>query len=311
MRFALAVAMFATTAFAGEPVLGAGESALQSAAATDAGVVAPELGPDAGVPAPLGETVVTDTKQWAEAKPVGAYNQPSWTDRRRFPGTRVYVAPPGTFTFEFWLENKTPFDGGDVRFRSLYEVAIGLGHRLQLDLYLRTEQKGGDAMRVESERVELRWALADWGVIPGNPTLYLEWIRQTEGPMKGEVKVLLGDSFSERLYWGLNLFYERELWGSDQAHEYGLTGGLSYSLIANKLSLGVETRLEIIDTRASRPAPLEVEFLLGPTMAWRPVPQMHVLLVWFLGAGFERPDPMTAFSGRALMQPTLVAGWRF
>jgi hypothetical protein len=58
---------------------------------------------------------------------------------------------------------------------------MGLGHRLQLDLYLQTEQAGHQApLEIGAEKVELRWALADWGVIPLNPTLYAEFVRNND-----------------------------------------------------------------------------------------------------------------------------------
>jgi hypothetical protein len=314
----LATVLLAFTALGGEPVLGTGDAARATAETPnpDARPVNPpsmqaqSAETQSTDAESQGGTVVIGEREWAEDRRSGAYRQPAWTDRRRFPGTRVYVAPPGSFTFEFWLENRTPFDGDPVRWRTLYEVAVGLGHRLQLDFYMRTEQLGLDVMRVESERIELRWALADWGSIWGNPTIYLEWIRKTKGPMKGEVKVLLGDSITSRLYWGANVLYERELWGDDQTQEYGATGGLSYSLIENKLSLGGEFRLKFLDVRRSRPAPTEIELLAGPTMMWRPVPQAHLLLVWFLGSGFKRDDGLSAFTSRLMMQPTLVLGWR-
>lgn len=301
MRRAVILVLFGavSTAFAGEPVGAAGDAARQRASAP----------PEPDEPA-KGETVVIGPRVWGDAAPVGPYQQPKWTDRRRFPTTRVYVAPPGTFTFEYWLETKAPLDGGDVRLRSLFEVTLALPKRLQLDLYLRTQQVGTGPMVFESERVELRWALADWGVIPGNPTLYLEWIRPAERPMKLEGKLLLGDAFTERLYWGLNLFYERELWGA-QAQEYGVTGGLSYSLLENVLGAGAEFRVELVDDRTARPSPLEMEFLAGPSLSWRPLPQANVLVVWLVGAGFERSDPATPFSARGIMQPTVIAGWRF
>lgn len=300
MRTAFLLVLAASAALAGEPVGAAGDAARQSAASSQ---------PAPDEPA-KGETVVIGPRVWGDAAPVGPYQQPKWTDRRRFPGTRVYVAPPGTFTFEYWLETKVPLNGDDARLRSLFEVTLALPKRLQLDLYLRTQQEGTGPMVVESERVELRWALADWGVIPGNPTLYLEWIRQTVGPMKLEAKLLLGDSLTERLYWGLNVFYERELWGA-QAQEYGVTGGLSYSLLENVLGVGAEFRVELVDDRTARPSPLELEFLAGPSISWRPLPQATVLLVWLVGPGFERPDPATPFAARGVMQPTVIAGWRF
>jgi hypothetical protein len=258
---------------------------------------------------PSGETTIQAPRVWEESERGGAYQQPKWTERRRFPGTRIYVAPPGSASFEFWLENKTPI-GGNNRLRTLYELSFGLGHRLQLDLYLRTQAKGEGPMEIESERIELRYAFADWGVIPGNPTLYLELIRPTSGPMKAEVKLLFGGELSSRLYWGLNLFFERELWGTKQVNEYGFTGGVSYSLSESKFSLGVETRLELVDIRDRRFSPDEIEFLIGPTMVWRPIPQANVLLVWFVGPGLER-EPGEAYKTSFVMQPTLVAGWKF
>ncbi|MCA9565315.1 MAG: hypothetical protein KC561_17575, partial [Myxococcales bacterium] len=113
-----------------------------------------------------------------EEEPIGDYGQPRWTAHRRFPMTRVYVRPAGMIDFEWWLETKLNLsDTNDVRHRSQYEFEFGLGHRLQLDLYLATQQKGHDgAFELYQEKVELRWALADWGEIWGNPTLYWELV---------------------------------------------------------------------------------------------------------------------------------------
>lgn len=280
---ALLVVLVAGVSSAAEPVVGAGHAAEQQQ------------------PPSTGETTVV--------APRGT-QQPGWTERRLFPGTRIYVAPAGSATFEFWLENKTPF-GKDNRLRTLYELALGLGHRLQLDLYVRTQADGLGAMFLESERLELRWALADWGVIPGNPTVYLEWIRQTAGPMKGEVKLLFGGELSPRVFWGVNLFYERELWGTDQTQEYGVTAGLTFAALPDHFSLGGELRVELVDTRTRRFNPDGIEVLVGPTFAWRPVPAAHVLLVWFLGPELERSAPDAPYAPVFVMQPTLVAGWRF
>jgi hypothetical protein len=291
MRSLALVAFAPLLCAAGEPVSAAGQEAASSARP----------------PAP--ETTVIE-KRDDELAPIGPYQQPKWTDRRRFPGVRLYVAPPGAATFEFWGEGKITSDGEPSRLRTMYEVSFGLGYRLQIDLYLRTQSDGADVLRVESERIELRWALADWGVLWGNPTLYLEYIRQTEGPHKAEVKVLLGGALSPRLFWGANLFFETELWG-EQAHEFGVVAGVAYSLLDSKLSLGAETRVELVDTRAARFSPLEVEWLIGPTLSWRPVPQAHLLLTAYAGPGFSRGVATDAFSARFVLQPTLVLGWRF
>jgi len=261
-------------------------------------------------PKKVPSTTVTEPRVFADDTKVGPYQQPEWTERRHFPGTRVYVAPP-VATFEWWLENKTPFDGTDMRWRSMFEFSFGLGHRLQLDFYLRTEQFGEKPAYLESERVELRYAFADWGKIPGNPTLYLEWIRQELGPMRGEVKLLFGGDFTERLYWGFNLFFERDLYGPLPGQEYGLNAGLSYALIERTLSLGAEVQVELEDAKRHHGDPDSIEILLGPSIVWRPVKQAHVLLVWFVGPAFERANVTEPRNGHSLMQPTLVAWWRF
>ena len=287
---------------------------LAAALAADPTPLAPEAArEDQAAPAAapkLPTTTVSESHLWPDARPVGPYGQPEWTDRRHFPGTRVYVAPPGA-TFEYWVENKTPFDGEDVRWRGLFELSFGLGHRLQLDLYLTTVQFAQQPLSLESEKVELRYALADWGKLWGNPTLYLEWTRQTAGPMRGEVKLLLGGDLTERLYWGFNFFFERDLYGGAQSQEYGVNGGLSYSLLASKLSLGAEVQVELEDAKHHHGDPDSIEILVGPSLAWRPVPSAHLLLVWFVGPAIERASPGADRTAHSLMQPTLVAGWRF
>ena len=62
----------------------------------------------------------------------------------------------------------------------------------------------------QSFNVELRWALADWGKIWGNPTLYAEYKFADEhwGPDVYEFKLLLGDQFAPRWHWGVNFVWE-------------------------------------------------------------------------------------------------------
>lgn len=285
--------LVAAGAWAGEPVVGAAAASSQQAGTTQ-----------------TRETTVVGDRLRDEETTVGPYRQPKWTDRRRFPGVRLYVAPPGAASAEFWLETRVPA-GDDARVRTVYELSFGLGHRLQLDLYLRTESSGLAPMYLESERVELRWAIADWGVLPGNPTIYLEWIRPTAGASKGELKLLLGGALASQLFWGLNLFFERELWGPRQAQEYGLTAGFAWSLLDSRLSVGAETRIELTDTRWSRPSLTGVEVLVGPTVSWRPVSSAHLLLVWYVGPTLERVTTGVPLTARFVTQPTLVLGWRF
>ena len=106
-----------------------------------------------------------------EEQHVGSDGQPLWTADRRFTGTRTYVIPEGQIEFEYWLKPEIPQHGGATAFESLYEVEIGIPHRLQLDLYLIQDWEGNGGKHASGESVEMRYALADWGKILGQPCL--------------------------------------------------------------------------------------------------------------------------------------------
>jgi hypothetical protein len=223
-----------------------------------------------------------------ESEIVGSYGQPFWTASRRFPSTRVYVVPAGAVTFEYWVRADGLLKSGDrAKFRNLYELELGLGHRLQLDLYLETRQSSGyEPIAIKKEKIELRWALADWGVIPGNPTLYLEWIRASGDPQAIEAKILLGDSITPRLFWGFNLVYERELGGESES-EYAASFGVAYALIDGVLSVGLEGLVELVDVSGKRFDFVEKVFLAGPSIQWRPVSGVHIDVLAMAGAAIE------------------------
>lgn len=134
----------------------------------------------------------------SEEMKVGPYEQPEWTLHRRFPTTRVYVQKePWEFGFEQWWRGRFRRNGTQQH-RFQEEVEIGLPKRMQLDLYENWTSDEKGRMRQLSTAVELRWALADWGKIPLNPTLYGEW--QFVDPARGgdtwEVKLLLGEELA-------------------------------------------------------------------------------------------------------------------
>jgi len=241
-----------------------------------------EKGQKAEVITILGKRMLPD------AELVGAYGQPAWTAARRFPVTRVYVVPAGVFAVEYWLRADGVLDADRrARFRSLYELEFGLGHRLQLDLYLETHQAEGYApLELAKEKIELRYALADWGKIFANPTLYLEWIRNHQGPQALEGKLLFGDSFSERWFWGLNLVFERQL-GADCEHEYAVSFGLAHSLVDGVFSVGLEGRAALVDAQGSRFDFSEKQFLAGPSFQLKPIFGVHIDLLAMFGAKFS------------------------
>lgn len=221
-----------------------------------------------------------------EEQPVSPNQQPEWTTRRRFSTTRVYVISPWQLEFEQWWKGKFPREGKPEHlFQS--EIELGLPYRFQLDLYENIERTSGGTLQHQGNQVEARWALADWGKIPLNPTLYGEWKFNDHHPDAYEVKLLLGEELAPRWHWGFNLFYEQEVGGGRQS-EAGFSQAISYTLLDEKLSLGVEMNLE----RTSGPnfdGKPATEFLLGPSLQWRPTPRMHLDLVPLFGTTRDSP----------------------
>jgi hypothetical protein len=261
---------------------------------------------------PVYETTVTAPRPLREEDPIGEYRQPRWTATRRFPTTRIYVIPEGTVQIEYWNEHKINLEDTDeVRVRSMYETEIGLGHRLQLDFYLETQQEGGwnAPIALSKEKIELRYALAPWGAIPGNPTFYIEYVRQSSGSPVGEAKLLLGGEIAQGWHWGSNLVFERELMGEAKAQEYALTLAVARTVVDERLSLGLEVKGETADEENYRFTFDKWEVLAGPSLQWRPVLPAHVDLVALFGTETEKEGGKTERT--PLAQPMLVVGWEF
>lgn len=217
---------------------------------------------------------------------IGPNEQPRWTATRRFPGTRVYVIPPEQVEFEFWLRPTVPRDG-KTELRTLYELEFGLPSRFQLDLYFRTESVT-DGPTQTGQSVELRYALAEWNRIWGNPTLYVEWSRLEDESDSIEVKLLLGGEIAPRWHWGVNLSDELST-GGDRANEIEITAGVSYTLADSRFSLGLETECGVVDTKDHRGTYDEKFFFLGPSMQFRPTEQFHIDVAPLVGLTGDSP----------------------
>lgn len=256
--------------------------------------------------------VVVGKRLLKEEEPIGDYKQPRWTARRRFPTTRVYVRPEGQFAFEYWLRATSDlghFSRADAKkYRSIYEFELGLGHRLQLDLYLVYEQKGHEAIELHKESIELRYALADWGEIWGNPTLYVEYGRHGGEDQFLEGKILLGGELLAGLHGGLNLVLESLLSGAE-THEYKLTAGISKTIVDTKFSIGAEAEIEYVDEKGSRFDFLEKKYIAGPSISWQPQKSMHILLTPLFGVAQEKTDD--GEESTPIWENWLVVGWSY
>jgi len=210
------------------------------------------------------------------------------------------VCPPGFFELEFWIRPEIPRGGGPARTLTQLEAELGLGHSFQLDLYLDLEKVGHeDDFELAGERIELRWALADWDVIPMNPTLYLEYAAKADGPDAVEVKLLLGGEIAPRWHWGMNCVFERELSG-DLANTYEVTGGLSYTVVDTLFSAGAELKAGFSDTKSDR-GDLTEDIRTGPSIQWRPHPAAHIDVAALFGIG----------GNSNLLEPFVIVGWEF
>jgi hypothetical protein len=218
-------------------------------------------------------------------EPVGPYNQPEWTTQRAFSTSRVYVRPPGTLSFNhFWTPE---FKDGEVEHTFREEVEIGLPYRFQLDLYQNWGIAEGDTF-YQGSSVELRYALANWGKIPLNPTLYGEWNFNDAAPDKWELKLLLGETFGHRWNWAGNFTYEQET-GGEREQEVALSSALTYALIDQTLNAGVEMLWERKTSKDSRGDP-EQEFLIGPSINVRPTRFSFITVAPLFGTTDDSPD---------------------
>ncbi len=223
----------------------------------------------------------------SDSELVGPYSQPQWTTQRPFTTTRVYVLPPGVMQVEQWVRPTWNRDG-TMEYRFLEEYAIGLPHRFQLDIYERWNSEPNDADRHranhEGNQIELRYALADWGVIPLNPTLYIEWVERggsQNKPNVYETKLLLGDNLGPRSFFGSNLVLEQEVAG-ERTTELTWSNALGFTVIERKLMVGLEMVYTNASVHGARGEATNA-FSIGPSLQYRPTNRTFVDVVGLFG----------------------------
>lgn len=236
-----------------------------------------------------------------EEERIGPYEQPRWTTQRRFPRVRIYTIPEGEQEFEYWTRIDVPKDSNEpVEVQHFFEYEIGLPYHLQFDAYLvlRNEDGGFDGPTRHDGQFEMRWAPADWGKIFGNPAFYLEYVWREAAADKVEGKILFGDELAPRWHWGLNLVVEDETSG-EREYEYSATGGLSYTLLDEGLSIGVEAEDAWADTKHDR-GKFSNGLFLGPSIQIRTSQSTHVNFT-----------PLFGLHGSEAAKIFINAGWEF
>lgn len=244
----------------------------------------------------INEVLVTAEKRPLQTR-VGEYNQPLWSTIRMFPSTRVYVMnPPGTGMYEKWFDIRDRRNGpAQVRMRD--EFTFGLGKRFQVDLYSHTVYDGEAGDKQFAWRGfswEVRYALADWGKIWGNPTLYFEH-KLLNGNMGIEPKLLLGDNLGTNGIWGLNLIYEGNLAPTREKQEREYAGTASYGYILNNdLTVGASAMYRNNDGNST-------EYYIGPLLQYR-----------FNGRTYLSVEVMPGLTQESkASRSTVILAWRF
>ena len=143
----------------------------------------------------------------------------------------------------------------------------------------------------EGVSIEGRWAFANWGVIPLNPTVYAEWLQGSRAEPdkfdRYEFKLLLADEFWESVYYAANFTFEQET-GGERDQELAFSQAFSTTLIERELLGGIEMVLESTSVQGARSHP-QVEFDIGPSLQWRPTERTFLDVVPLFGTTGDSP----------------------
>ena len=243
-------------------------------------------------PAAKAQQTATEERIVVTGDDIGsAYGAPGAFSRTRFaPLTTAYVLPPWTFYFGTIYEGDA-FREGKPDNLFTQEVEMGLPHRFGVAAETKFEHfDGGGGLSTVS--LEGRYAFADWGKIPLNPTVFAEYkfgvgnIRHEEGPPPPpgeaeeesgppkipnayELRLLLADEFFGRLEWAMNGFFEMETTG-DRGREWGVAQSIVTPILLphEKLKVGLEMEYKNFTVKDTRGSP-ENSFVIGPTVSFR------------------------------------------
>src|SRR3954468_23844171 len=208
-----------------------------------------------------------------------AYGAPGTFSRTRFsPTTTAYVLPPFQFLLATIYEGDA-FQHGPPDNIFTQELEMGLPHRFGIAAETALERFNGGG-GFETVSLEGRYALADWGKIPLNPTLFVEYkfgvgpIRHEEGPAPPpggeeeeggppqipnayELRLLLAQDFGDKVEWAMNFFFEKENTG-DRGREWGVAQSVTKPIILpnERLKVGLEMQYQNFTVKDTRGDPM-------------------------------------------------------
>jgi hypothetical protein len=238
---------------------------------------------------------------------IGPYNQPRWSARGRFSAdTDVYVLPPYAFYLDLDYHGTFPRIGkSDHLFTQEFE--LGLPCRFQLAFELNQELQNGRA-QVPFTTIEARWAPANWGKIPLNPTLFVEYdfgtgkqyptqTGENAAPDSGEesmqnipdayeLRLLLGQEIARYIEFASNIFFDQDLW-ADREREIGLSTATSFAIRGEALKVGFETSYRHVSQSGVNSG--QNIFELGPSFTIKPSPHTRIDVAPLCGLTHDSP----------------------
>jgi hypothetical protein len=252
---------------------------------------------------------------------IGPYHQPRWSARGRFSAnTDVYVLQPFSFYLDLDYHGTFPRQGkSDHLFTQEFEV--GLPYRFQLAFELNEERQDGRS-QVPFTTIEGRWAPANWGKIPFNPTLLAEYDfgigkqypvqpgankeqdaadepsqagvgdavrRQTSKdiPDAYELRLLLGQEIGKYIEFAGNIFFDQDL-GVDREREIGFSTATSYAIRGEAMKVGLETSYRNVSQPGQRSKAKNI-FELGPSFTIKPSLRTRIDVAPLIGATSHAP----------------------
>ena len=252
---------------------------------------------------------------------IGPYGQPRWSARGRFSAdTDVYVLPPFSFYLDLDYHGTFPRQGKpDHLFTQEFE--LGLPYRIQLAFELNQERQDGRT-QVPFTTIEARWAPANWGKIPLNPTFFAEYDfgigreypvqpgqnkeqdpadESDEGgvgeavreqttkriPDAYELRLLLGQEIGQYIEFAGNIFFDQDLAG-DREREIGFSTACSYPIRGEALKIGLETSYRNVSQPGERRNAKNI-FELGPSFTIKPSPHTRIDAAPLLGTTRDSP----------------------
>ncbi len=227
----------------------------------------------------------------------GEYAQPAWAERSRLSSTTsVYVLSPyEVFVGNIW-EGDFPRHGKSAH-HFVQEIDVGLLHRFELGLENELGLAGSDAHETAAT-FEARYAFANWNALPLNPAISVEYIfgvgksvkTLRRQPNAVAARLLLGQNFGDHFGYGVNFALQQDV-SRDSGREFEIAQAITYGMMMGKLELGAESRYTHITGRSR--VNEKDEFVIGPSIGWKPTRQIRVGLAPLVGCTGDSPRVST------------------